>query len=321
MFLRALSRIAIVAIFAAPFVATGQSLPLEPTPFTSYVAERLRALALEHAQVRVDITALRPLAIKLTAPSGMSVDTNLSDLYAHCAALQGRCGDAAEQLAQAAFRAFGEATRPIGREMLRAMVLPAAQVHGIEEIRKQRGTAAFVAKPFVGDLWIAVIEDRKPLFAIATTDTLKQLELDESAAFALALKNTRDSKAPVLERAMPLRGTYFAVLSEDDYESSRVLMHEDWAEVAKNRRGDLLVSVPASNTLIFGSARSAVQIKELRDLAVQELQKAQRPLTAQIFRWRAEGWEVVKNPGEERAQTPPDGALTGNVRPTTTSAQ
>jgi hypothetical protein len=322
MFVRALSWIAIVTICGAPLVVTGQSLPLERRSFTNYVSDRLKTLAAEDAQAKVEVTVIRPLAISLTAPSGMAVETNLGDLHAHCVALEGRCVDAVERLTQAAFEAFGQATSPIERAMLRALVKPAAYVRELEEIYKQRGLT-IIAKPYVGELWTLVVVHRATLVSVATSETLSNLGLDEASGLDLALKNTRALKGRVLDRAVPLRGTRFEMLAEDEYESSRLLMHADWAEVAKARGGDLIVSVPAANSLIFGSIRNTDQIKDLRDIVLQEGRKARRFVSAQIFRWRADGWELLQDPADTRAQIGPltNPPSPGEIRPVTTSAQ
>jgi hypothetical protein len=296
------ARWALAWILTFPLVALAQSVPIEAGAFTSYMAERLKTLAHEDTEIHVQVTIMRPLALKLTSQSGMSVEANLTDLQAHCVALNGRCGEAAEQLAQSAIQAFGESARPVQRDMLRALVRPAAWVSELSEIHKQRGIAPLLAKPYVGELWIVVGLNRNALIGLATTETLSKLSLDENAAFELALKNTREAKLPVLNRAVPLRGTRFEMVSEDNYESSRFLMHGEWAEVARVRGGDLIVSVPASNTIIFGAVRNPAQIDDLRAVAVQEARKAPRAVSVQLFRWRANGWELVGSPAEAQAR-------------------
>ena len=72
-------------------------------------------------------------------------------------------------------------------------------------------------------------------------------------------------------------------------------MHGEWGEVARKRPGDLIVAVPASNILIFGSAVSAEDIRALRDLAANALRTAVRSVTPQLFRWRENGWELVED--------------------------
>jgi uncharacterized protein YtpQ (UPF0354 family) len=322
MFLRALSRIAVFAMFGAPALATGQSLPLDRQSFTNYVADRIKTVAAEDAQAKFQVTVMRPLAIHLTSESGMGVETNLRLLHTHCVALEGRCADAIARFVQAAFEVFGQATSPIERNMLRALVKPAAYVSEVDETHKQRGLA-IVAKPYVGELWMILVIHRANLVSVATMETLKQLGLDEASGFDLALKNTAALKGRALDRAVPLRGTHFETLNEDEYESSRLLMHADWAEVAKARGGDLIVSVPASNALIFGSIRNTDQMKNMRNIVSQEAHKARRFVSSQMFRWRTDGWELVEDPGDLRAQIPPSTNPVApiEVRPVTTSAQ
>jgi hypothetical protein len=214
-------------------------------------------------------------------------------------ALEGRCSESAEELARGAFEAFGQMNRPIERNMLRAVLRPASDVREVEQLYKEGGFE-IVAKPYVGELWILVVV-HGTLVSVATTETLKQLGLDVAGGISLALKNTLETKLPVLDRAVPLRGTYFAVLAEDYYESTRLLMHAEWGEVAKARGGDLIVTVPASDSLIFGNVRNNDQIKALQDIAIREARKSRRAVSTQIFRWRPDGWELVGDPGEVRA--------------------
>jgi hypothetical protein len=310
MLIRPLNLLLAFSLLAVPAVAIAQALPVERAEFTSYVAERMKDMRPEGLPVR--ITIVGPLAIKLGAPSGMSVDANLSDLHSHCVALEGRCAEEAEKLVEAAFQVFGEVTRPIERDMLRVVLRPAAWVHALSEAHKQNGMPPAVAKQYVGELWIILAISGPSFTRYATADTLRILKLEEPAAYDLALKNTREAKAPILERALPLRGTRFQVLTEDELEPSRLLMHAEWAEVAKARPGDLIVSVPASNTVIFGSALTSDDIRTLRQIAINESRKAVRAVSPQLFRWQKDHWEVVEDTA--RAQLSPSDA-----RPATTS--
>ena len=98
--------------------------------------------------------------------------------------------------------------------------------------------------------------DRPAFLVMATIDMLKRFGLDERSAFDIGLQNVRRSKRPILDRALPLRGTHFQVLEEDSYEATRLLFHSDWAAVAQSGTGDLIVGVPAFNAIIFGRART-----------------------------------------------------------------
>jgi hypothetical protein len=273
--------------------AAAQSIPLDKAAFTQYVADRLKEMKPEGMQVQISIT--RPLAIRLSAPSGMSVDANLGDLHGHCSAMDGRCAEETEKLVEAAFQVFGEVTRSITPDMFRVVLRSAGWVNALNESNKANGMPPAVAKPYVGELCMVLAISGPAFTRYATAETLNTLKLDQSVAFDIALKNTKQSKAPILERALPLRGTRFQVLAEDELEPSRLLMHAEWGEVARKRPGDLIVAVPASNLLIFGNAVSADDVRALRDVAANALRTAVRSVTPQLFRWRENGWELVED--------------------------
>ena len=286
-----------------PAVVRAQSVPLEQVEFTAYIAELLRTTGPEH--IKVQVTVARPLAVTLSAPSGVAVEANLVPLHSHCVAMQGRCFEAAEKMLQAAFQVFAEATRPIERDMLRPVLRARAYVESLNELHRRRGMPSLIAKPYVGELWVVLAIKGTALIRMATSDTLQQLGLAEPAAFELALQNIRDTKAPVLERAQPLRGTRFNIIAEDGYEASRLLMHDEWSAVARSRAGDLIVSVPASDAVIFGAVRDREDIQALREIVASQARRTLVPISPQIFRWRPDGWELLDEPTARAQANPP----------------
>jgi hypothetical protein len=276
-----------------------QVIPVERAAFTAYIADRLKEM--RPAGMPVQITVPRPLTIKLAAPSGLSVDANLVDLHKHCAALEGRCEEEADKLVESAFQVFGEVTSAVASDMLRIALRSGEWVQALNEAHKLNRTAPVVAKPYVGELWMILAIAGSSFTRYATADTLSKLKLEESAAYELALKNTTGAKAPILERALPLRGTLFHLLAEDELEPSRLLMHSEWAQVAKSRAGALIVSVPASNALIFGHARTNDDLTRMRQIARDASRTAIRSVSPQLFRWRENGWELLDENNDAHA--------------------
>jgi hypothetical protein len=80
----------------------------------------------------------------------------------------------------------------------------------------------------------------------------------------------------------------------------------------------LIISVPESNAVIFGRGRNDAEIQALKELAANRTRMALQPVTAQIFRWRPSGWELVENTGEPVAQTNPPKP---DIKPDTARAQ
>ena len=182
----------------------------------------------------MQVTINQPLSIRLKAPSGMAVDANLTELHGHCIAVEGRCTEATDRMVQAAFQVFGEATRPAERDDLRPIVRPASYVESLKAPHAQRSLPPPIAKPYVGELWIVLAISRTALISMATTETLKQLGLNEDSAFDVALANVTQAKPPVWS-AHPMRGS--ASSSWAKRLDRPLAAATQWAEVAKVRGG------------------------------------------------------------------------------------
>jgi uncharacterized protein YtpQ (UPF0354 family) len=148
-----------------------------------------------------------------------------------------------------------------------------------------------LAKPYAGELWMVLAVDLPSSIRMAVERDLKDLGLTEADAFAEGLRNIRDARPPIQRAAQRLRGSPLSFLGEDDYESSRFLMHADWAEAARAHGGELVVGIPATNTVIFGRASDAAGLARL---VAQEAARAQRKVSEQLFRWSAEGWQPLQ---------------------------
>jgi hypothetical protein len=306
---RALEVLLAIVLLNTTISVEAQSIPTDKAAFTSYIADRLKD---ERPQgMPVQITVVQPLGIKLLAPSGLSIDANLSDLHGHCVAVQGRCAEAADKLVESAFQIFGELTSPIAPDMLRLVLRSASWIETLNARNQSQGLPPVIARRYVGELWAILAISGQSFTRYVGADTLGLLRLDEQAAYDRALENTKAAKAPILERAIPLRGTLFQVLSEDELEPSRLLMHSEWGRIARSRRGDLIVSVPASNALIFGHAQTGADLQSLREITENVSRSAIRSVSPQLFRWREDGWELV----QERVGSAPASATVQAARP------
>jgi uncharacterized protein YtpQ (UPF0354 family) len=83
------------------------------------------------------------------------------------------------------------------------------------------------------------------------------------------------------------------MLTDDAYQSSRILFHEDWSSVATQYGGHLIVAVPASDVVIFGRESDPVAVKAVANLARKMFDDAQHPVSTKVFRWTATGWDIA----------------------------
>jgi hypothetical protein len=77
------------------------------------------------------------------------------------------------------------------------------------------------------------------------------------------------------------------------YESSRLLLPETWAAVAKESGSKLVATAPGRDIVasVQGDSKGdAVALKRF----VQKTRQSQRyPVTAAVLRWTPEGWQAV----------------------------
>jgi uncharacterized protein YtpQ (UPF0354 family) len=90
---------------------------------------------------------------------------------------------------------------------------------------------------------------------------------------------------------MPKMGLTYA--AGDFYESSRMLLHDSWAEMAKKMNGHLVVAVPSRDFLIFGNGGGNGDRNVLSAFAHSVADQAPKPLSTTLFEWTPFGWRVV----------------------------
>jgi hypothetical protein len=153
-----------------------------------------------------------------------------------------------------------------------------------------------IGRPLVGPLW--------EVFVIDTPDQIIHLSAVTHAALgapsldelhALAQDNMRAAFAEALtstpfdpERAPNVR----VVTIGDSYESARIFLHERWAEIARTVSGDLLVSAPARDVLVYTGSASDVDVATLRYLAQGMVEHEPHPISPAVLRWTPERWEL-----------------------------
>jgi len=103
----------------------------------------------------------------------------------------------------------------------------------------------------------------------------------------------RRTLPPLPEVARPARPGTIGNVAGDAYESSRLLLHEDWSPLASAQGGVLLVAVPAKDVVLYVGEDSAAAVDALRTLATQVGKQTPAPLSDFVLRWTRDRWVVV----------------------------
>ena len=272
------SRRSLALLLLLAGAAFAQPVPLDEKSFTGYVMERLRKSA-----PKLAFRASETLGVDAVTAEGKVIGRlDLDRLWQLCTRNAAHCETAVARYTGEMAQVLMEQTRPIERSQVRLVVQPGDYIANKEGL---------VARPLVAGLWIVPVADSPNSMRLITKEDLAQLKLDEEGVFELGRRNLREQVKP-LPQGVPRRGE-IGRLGEDDYESSRLILHGEWADLAAKMNNQLVVMVPASNLLIYGDGATAAGLDALRALGREAARGSPRPLSIVMLRWTVAGWEIV----------------------------
>jgi len=237
-----------------------------------------------------DVTVVDPLTLTIGPQGTKPYRVNLDRINSVCLADPDHCDAVLEDfVAKVAQLVKNRAAAP-SKEQLRAVVRPVEYLH---EIRRGLGTQEVVAAPLVGDLVVMCFFDKPTAMLGATISDLKSLGLTSDDAIALCKRNVKSALPPLQSQIKSLPDRSFGTLTDDPYQSSRLIFHDDWAPVAAEFGGHLIVAVPASDIVIYGKEQDTVALKAMASVAKKLFEQAQRRISTKVFRWTPTGWDVA----------------------------
>lgn len=257
--------------------------------FTKQIADRLSR---ELPDQRVEIAS--PLTLKINQADGTHIlQANLDRIFAFCTKTAEQCEAATSQYIAGVSSVVKDRVRPIESSMIRLNVRPRK---GLESAQQQLPPDAprIVLRPFAGDLALTAVLDFPTSMRMFTNEDAKKLGISEDQVIEIGRKNLRASLKPLSDFPPPTAEQSFRYLGDSPYESSRMILHSDWAPVAKALGGSLIVGVPSSNLLVYGRGDSELALDALRAFIRDTVRKTDRPLSTALFRWTENGWEEVR---------------------------
>lgn len=277
----------ILSLFAAS--AFAQEIPADETGFTKAAAERI-----QHELSDYSIHPAGSLTVEGKRADGESTgQINLDRIYAFCQRDQSNCNDAMNQFASGIGEAIREKDLPIDKSMVRLVIRPNDYVEGI---RKQMGSgqAALFSRPIAPGLSVIPVLDYTRTVRFVGEKDLVKLGVKEDDLFEIGRQNLESTTKPFAEVAPVPVANSFGIISDEDYASSRMIFHEEWGEIAKKVGGNLVVMLPAPDTILYGDGSSNVGIDVLRTFARNVANQSTRPLTLSMWRWTPSGWDEVQ---------------------------
>ena len=272
--------------------------PAEPKPvqvpkdqdgFGRFVADQVTA-ALPGAAVRID----KPLVLTLTVP-GFAGEQQLplERIWDYCQRNASSCavtiGTYASDIAATA-QAQGQAIDPA---RVRAVIRDRAFVESSRKALDGQDTD-IVAVPFTGDLWAVLVVEYPTGSTILQKSDLAKLKLGQDEAMALARRNLATVLPPLSALAKRYLDGPVMFAIGGPYESSRLLLPETWAAVAKESGGKLVATAPGRDIVAYVQGDTKGDAAALKQFVQKTKQSQKYPGTAAVLRWTPEGWQVVE---------------------------
>jgi len=186
-------------------------------------------------------------------------------------------GPSSEKLSQAAARA-----------RLRAVIRDQSFLEHLSEPVR----ATTISEPFVGHMVVLYLVDDQGAARGAQASDLADSGVTREALRAVVQWN--------LEHALvePLTCTSHAVSEparHDYYESSRLLLDQQWAELAA-RAGTLVVAAPSNDTLFVACNPTPEVLQKLAVIVENTYPRAARPVSPSLLTWSKNGWRELPAP-------------------------
>jgi hypothetical protein len=287
MTLRPLGQVLVTVLLFLAAQTTAGEVPLDAAGFTGFVAQAY-GKALPEARIRV----LAPLRIDIVQRASANV-AMLDKTWQRCQQVPADCDAAVAERVATDATTIRAVTVPFGPASLRAVIRPAADVTLMQDVSGIDASLAPVAKLLAGDLWIVCVKETPGGVVSLRLRDLAPLKLDPEQALALALQNLQAMLEPLADFTpriarggiRHMRGTY--------YESSRLLLSEQWASLARQLPGGLYVAVPAAEVVLVTDTplHGAASVMQTEAHAV--IRTAQHPISETVLRWSGTGWEVA----------------------------
>ena len=235
------------------------------------------------------VQVVEPLTLHVDA-----TDTNKHDLrvsldrvWATCQSDAAHCEREARSFVTKAVATIETPAAKATRDQVVAVLRPRAYFDSIG------GTSAAgtVVEQFIGDLFVTYVVDLPQSTRSLGPGDMTTLGLTRADLPAIARANlsARLGGSPP-ELARSKAGDVNVIAGGNYFESSRLLLTEDWTALSAKLGKPIFAGAPANDVLVIAIAPAAEQLAKLR-AAIQGLyQSSDRPVSPQIYRWDVGRW-------------------------------
>jgi len=279
--------VAFACLLAVAAQAREKAIPKDAGKFTDYMVVRFTE-AMPDAKVSDSV----PLRVEVVIASGPHT-VYLDNIWSLCERDRRQCRKNIDDFIVNMSGTMKEASAAVKAADIRMVVRVADYIAQARTAATGRPERAPIARLVAGDLWMICVADSPHGIGVLQHADLTRLGLTEDQAIALGLKNVAAALKPLEADTHVLKPYGLTFAAGDFYESSRMLLHDQWAEMSKAMGGHLVVAVPNNDFLIYGNGGGNGDRMVLSTFAKTVMEKAPKPMSATLFQWTPTGWEVV----------------------------
>ncbi len=263
------------------------AVPTDDGGLTTYAAA-----AITRALPGAKVTVSGPLLLVVDLGS-QSFVIRLDNVAGYCRRDAAACERSVQDFIAGMAATVNEAAAPVQPGDLRAVVRGARYIEDLRRMASGVDVAMPIVRPLAGDLWLLCVADRPHGVKALTVGDIAKLHLSEDEAVALAERNLAAALRPLSAVVHDLPPNGIGTINGDFYDSSRLLLHDDWAPLSLKMHGHLVVAVPANDVLVYGEGKDRIALDAIATLAVEAGRRSQRPLSASLLTWVPGGWTIV----------------------------
>ena len=267
----------------ASYAARAQDIPKGMDAFTEYVA----------GQLRLEV-GTAPVAVKgpLTLSIG-HLQANLDRVYAYCKRDAAGCAREISTYVKGVAQVHKDGLRLPTKDAVRIIVRTHAYVTASQAALPKQAPK-LQSRELAGELVVLPAIDMPSTIRVLTEKDSQTLGLSTNEVFSLGFANVRKRLKPLMEVAKVLQPGQIGHITGDVYNSSRLALHDSWTPLAKAQGSQLVVAVPTTDTVLYVGDNTMLGINALRAFVNTVGARAPNVLSKELFRWTANGWEIVR---------------------------
>lgn len=152
------------------------------------------------------------------------------------------------------------------------------------------GEDAPLERHLVADLSVTYAFDLPGCFKIASRRDIAHLVLEESQVHDLAMRNLDMRMSKLEPEFVELENDVVLIRCGGDFEATLLLFDHVWQQAMNVVRGELVVSVPARDSIAFTGTENRPGLSYMRSEASRILERSDHTLTRNFLTRNASGW-------------------------------